>query len=245
MVHKADLYRMITDDHVCPYGIKARALLERQSDLELHDHALESREETDAFKEQHGVDTTPQVFIDGRRIGGYEDLKEHLGLPVRDDDATRYAPLTAAFGTSALMALAATWAATGTVLTWQSLRWFVAFSMCVLAIQKLRDLSSFTTGFVSYDLLARRVVRYAYVYPFLEAGAGILMIAGVLPWVSGPVALFIGTIGAASVIKAVYLEGRELQCACMGGDSQVPLGAISLTENLSMMAMGIVTLAGV
>jgi hypothetical protein len=51
--------------------------------------------------------------------------------------------------------------------------------------------------------------------------------------------LFIGTIGAYSVFKAVYVEKRELKCACVGGDSNVPLGFVSLTENLMMMLMGV------
>jgi len=63
------------------------------------------------------------------------------------------------------------------------------------------------------------------------------MIAGALNWISIPVALFIGTIGAASVFKAVYIDGRELKCACVGGSSNVPLGFVSLTENLMMIAM--------
>ena len=52
-------------------------------------------------------------------------------------------------------------------------------------------------------------------------------------------ALFIGTVGAVSVFKAVYIDKRELKCACVGGDSNVPLGFVSLTENLMMMVMGI------
>lgn len=62
-----------------------------------------------------------------------------------------------------------------------------------------------------------------------EAAAGIDM-AGVP---------FIGTVGAVSVVKAVYIDRRELKCACVGGDGQVPLGFVSLTENLLMVAMGL------
>ena len=80
---------------------------------------------------------------------------------------------------------------------------------------------------------------YAYVYPFAEALAGILMLAGVLVWVSAPIAFFIGTVGAISVYKAVYIDKRELKCACVGGDSDVPLGFVSLTENVLMVAMAI------
>ena len=53
------------------------------------------------------------------------------------------------------------------------------------------------------------------------------MIAGALNWISIPVALFIGGIGAVSVFKAVYIDRRELKCACVGGDSNVPLGFVS------------------
>ena len=93
--------------------------------------------------------------------------------------------------------------------------------------------------FLNYDLLAQRWVRYAYIYPFAEALAGVLMISGALMWVSIPVALFIGGIGAVSVFKAVYIDKRELKCACVGGDSNVPLGFVSLTENLMMIGMAV------
>jgi hypothetical protein len=95
--------------------------------------------------------------------------------------------------------------------------------------------------FLNYDLLAQRWVPYGRVYPFGEALAGVLMAGAVLPWISAPVALFIGTVGAVSVFKAVYVDKRELKCACVGGSSNVPLGFVSLTENLFMMGMGIWT----
>ena len=65
------------------------------------------------------------------------------------------------------------------------------------------------------------------------------MTAHALPWLSIPVALFIGGIGAVSVFYAVYVEKRELKCACVGGSSKVPLGFVSLTENLAMVGMAI------
>jgi hypothetical protein len=111
--------------------------------------------------------------------------------------------------------------------------------MCILALLKLRDVESFSNMFLGYDLLAQRWVRYSYIYPFGEGLAGVLMIVGALMWLAIPVALFIGTVGAVSVFKAVYVDRRELKCACVGGDSNVPLGFISLTENLMMVAMAV------
>jgi glutaredoxin len=234
----AQLYRTVTDQHICPFGLKSRDLLEREGYV-VDDHLLRTRAETDAFMVEHQVKTTPQSFIAGQRIGGYDDLRKHFGKAVHDPKAVTYQPVIAVFGMSALMAFAASWSAFGSFVTVRAAEWFIAFSMSILAILKLRDLEGFSNMFLGYDLLAQRVVRYSYVYPFAEALAGVLMIAGVLMWLSIPVALFIGTIGAVSVFKAVYIDKRELECACVGGDSNVPLGFISLTENLMMVAMSI------
>ena len=65
------------------------------------------------------------------------------------------------------------------------------------------------------------------------------MIAGVPALAISPFALFIGTIGAISVIKAVYIDKRDLKCACVGGNSKVPLGFVSLSENLAMIGAAI------
>ena len=237
-VRTAVLYRMVMPEHVCPWGLKAKDLL-RRSGYEVEDHHLTTREETDAFRTEHGVATTPQVFIGGIRVGGYDDLRRFLGKAVQDPKATSYRPVIVLFSLSALAALAASYAVSGELLTLRALQWFVALSMIVLAMLKLQDIEKFSAMFLNYDLLARRWVPYSYIYPYAEALAGVLMMAGAWTWLSAPVALFIGTIGAASVFKAVYIDKRELKCACVGGSSNVPLGFISLTENLFMIGMAI------
>ena len=236
----ATVYRMMMPGHVCPYGLKTVDLLKRNG-LKIDDHHLETREEVDAFKNEFGVETTPQTFIEGKRIGGYDDLREYFGKSRSQtaEDETSYQPVIAIFGIAFLLGLAISWYVFGTIFTVQAIEWFVSLSMALLAVQKLQDLRSFSTMFLNYDLLARRWVRYGFVYPFGEALAGILMVAHALPMISVPVSLFIGSVGAVSVFKAVYIEKRELKCACVGGNSNVPLGFVSLTENLFMIGMGL------
>lgn len=234
----AVLHRMVMPTHTCPYGLKALSLLKRRG-FAVDDHHLTSRAETDAFKAKYGVQTTPQVFIDGARIGGYDDLRRHFGLHVAEPGATSYRPVAALFAMTALLAMAASYAAIGSPFTARALQWFGGFSMATLALLKLQDVEKFSTMFLNYDLLAKRWVPYGKIYPFAEALAGVLMVAGALSWLSIPIALFIGSIGAVSVFKAVYIDKRELKCACVGGASSVPLGFISLTENLGMIAMGV------
>ncbi|ALC10372.1 MauE/DoxX family redox-associated membrane protein [Sphingopyxis sp. 113P3] len=233
---QAILYRMVMPDHICPYGLKAKHLLKSRG-FTVDDRWLTTREETDAFKAEQGVKTTPQTFIDGVRIGGYDDLRRHFGLKVADPDATSYKPVIALFAMTALMALAASFAVEGQAFTIRAAEWFISFSMVVLALLKLQDVDTFATMFLNYDLLARRWVPYARIYPFAEGLAGVLMTAHALPLLSIPIAWVIGTIGAVSVVKAVYIDKRVIKCACVGGSSKVPLGFVSLTENLMMIAM--------
>lgn len=234
----ATLHRMVMPGHTCPYGLKSKHLLESRGFI-VDDRWLTTRGETDAFKAEHGVKTTPQTFIDGVRVGGHDDLRRHFGLKVADPDATSYTPVIALFAMTALMALATSFSVYGDVLTLRAAEWFISFSMIVLALLKLQDVDKFATMFLNYDLLAKRWVPYGTIYPFAEGLAGVLMTAHALPWLSIPVALFIGGIGATSVFKAVYIDKRDIKCACVGGSSKVPLGFVSLTENVMMIAMAL------
>lgn len=234
----ARVYRMKTAEHLCPFGMKTVDLLKRKG-YQVDDHPLTSRDEIDAFKAQENVDTTPQTYIGEQRIGGYEEVREHLGMSVPSAKETSYRPVVAIFVTALLIGLAVSWVANGTLVAARMPEYAVATAMVLLGLQKLQDVESFSTMFLNYDLLAQRYVPYSYVYPYAETLAGVLMLAGALIWLAAPLALFIGTVGVVSVFKAVYIDKRELKCACVGGSSNVPLGFVSLTENIAMVLMGL------
>lgn len=234
----ARVYRMKTAEHMCPFGLKTVDLLKRKG-FEVDDHTLTSRDQIEAFKAQENVDTTPQVYIGDSRIGGYEELRKHLGLSVSNSKEKTYRPVLAIFAVAILIGLSISWVVQGSFLTARMPEYAVATAMVLLGLQKLQDVESFSNMFLNYDLLAQRYVPYSYVYPYAETLAGLLMLAGALTWFAAPLALFVGTVGAVSVFKAVYIDKRELKCACVGGNSNVPLGFVSLTENLVMIAMGL------
>lgn len=234
----AVIHRMVMKDHVCPWGLKALHMLESRG-FKVDDRHLTTREEIDAFKAKHGVTTTPQTFINGVRVGGYDDLKRYFGGKARASGETSYVPVITLFAMTGLAALALSTSIFGTPVTTRAAEWFIGLSMVVLALLKLQDVEKFSAMFLNYDLLSRRWVPYANLYPFLEGAAGVLMLSDTLLWLSVPLALFIGAEGAISVFKAVYVDKRELKCACVGGSSNVPLGFVSLTENLMMVAMAV------
>ncbi len=74
---RAVLYRMVLPDHICPFGVRAKQILQSEG-FEVDDHILRSREEVDAFKAERGVATTPLIEIDGETIGGSDDLERWL-----------------------------------------------------------------------------------------------------------------------------------------------------------------------
>jgi hypothetical protein len=110
---------------------------------------------------------------------------------------------------------------------------------CLLGVQKLQDVESFSTMLLGYDLLSTRWVCCAYNYPFAETIAGILIMSGQLVWAAAPLSILIGLEGLFPISKAVYVDGRELKCACVGGNSKFPLGVVSITESALMAAMGV------
>lgn len=74
---RAKLYRMVLEDHTCPFGVRAKQMLERHG-FEIEEHILSTREEVEAFKAQQGVPTTPQIFIGDEQIGGSDELEDYL-----------------------------------------------------------------------------------------------------------------------------------------------------------------------
>ncbi len=87
-----------------------------------------------------------------------------------------------------------------------------------------------------YDLLARRVPGYAFMYPFIELALGLAFLGGVTPaftqWATVIVFGF-GTLGVLSALR----RGLNVDCPCMGSILSVPLSTVTLTEDLSMVAM--------
>ncbi|MBB3348014.1 MULTISPECIES: glutaredoxin [unclassified Sphingomonas] len=77
MTQQATLYRMVLPDHVCPFGVRAKAMLE-QAGFNVDDQILATRDAVDRFEREQRVETTPQVFIDGERVGGSDELERWL-----------------------------------------------------------------------------------------------------------------------------------------------------------------------
>jgi hypothetical protein len=116
---------------------------------------------------------------------------------------------------------------------------FMGFFLVVFALLKLFDLSGFADGFQMYDLLARRVRAYAYLYPFLELALGLAYFSFWRPTTVYLATLILLGFGALGVVSALR-RGLDVNCACMGNTLKVPLSTVALVENLGMVAMALV-----
>ena len=161
--------------------------------------------------------------------------EEGRGSKVQD-----YWPLIALIGVSALGGLAIS--SGYDTLTMQSfMHAFMGVFLCFFALLKLFNPVAFKRGFTMYDLLARRVKRYAYVYPLLELGLGL----GYLSFWNPPI-VYVATIvlfgfGTLGVISALR-RGLDIDCPCMGSILSVPLSTVTLTEDVSMVVMAAILL---
>ena len=223
------LYRMSMPEHECPWGLKAIALLQERG-ISFEDHRLSTQAEVDSFKALHSVPTTPQIFSEDERIGGYTDLAAWLGADVESADYS-YTPVIAVFGTTLLMAL---------VMGDNVIQRFMGISICALAMLKLMDVDSFAASFVKYDLITQRWRGWGKIYPGVELLVGLGFLFNPSLTIAGWVALLIGIPGMASVIKAIYIDKLALNCACVGGNTKTPLGIISFSEYAMLSLMGFV-----
>ena len=113
---------------------------------------------------------------------------------------------------------------------------FIGLFFVVFSMFKFFDLEGFADGFHMYDLLAKRVRAYGYVYPFLELGLGLAYLARWRPEFIYPATILLLLFGAAGVFVALK-KGLDLECACMGTVLHVPLSTVALVEDLGMAAM--------
>lgn len=164
---------------------------------------------------------------------------------VRDDgrgsELSDYWPLIALIGVSALAGAAAA-AGLGELTSTTFMHSFMGVFLIVFALLKLFNPVAFKRGFTMYDLLARRMTAYAFVYPLIELGLGLAYLSFFQPtytYIATIVVFGFGTLGVISALR----RGLDIDCPCMGSILSVPLSTVTLTEDLAMIVMAAVLLA--
>lgn len=161
----------------------------------------------------------------------------HVRQDGRGKSISDYWPLIALVGVSVLA---------GAALTSQDVPWMAGFMgmfLVIFSLLKIFDLKGFRRGFKLYDLLARRFPNYALVYPFIELGLGLAFLSGIAPIATAWVTVVVFGFGTLGVISALQ-RGLDIDCPCMGSILSVPLSTVTLTEDLAMVGMAGLMIAG-
>lgn len=168
---------------------------------------------------------------------------EPMGAPAGADAKGSYAPLIVVLSLigAATAALSLRDYYAGELSVRESISYFMTAFFLVFAAFKLMDLRGFADGYSTYDLLARRVYPYGFLYPFMELGFGLTMLYGFQPawllWSEFGVMAFSG-LGVAMKLA----RHEKFQCACLGTFLKVPLTNVTLVEDFGMAALALAML---
>jgi YHS domain-containing protein len=177
-------------------------------------------------------DDSAETGAAGRRGGAGSEKVRQQG---RGSKWTDYLPLIVIVALT-LASASARQAAYG---GWNWMSWmhdFMGFFLVVFSMFKFFNMEGFADGFQMYDLLAKPVRAYAYIYPFIELGLGLGYLARWHPAVIYAATLTVMIFGSLGVINALR-KGLDVECACMGTVLSVPLSTVALLEDLGMAAM--------
>ena len=123
----------------------------------------------------------------------------------------------------------------------QSMVYFMAGFFLVFSGFKLIDLPGFAEGYSTYDLLAKKIFAYGYIYPFLELLLGLLY-AGGFGVAIVHIAAFILMVFSGIGVAIKVIKHEKFQCACLGTFLKVPLTKITLIEDFGMASMALIML---
>jgi copper chaperone CopZ len=162
------------------------------------------------------------------------------GQPAEPPTATTYYPLLllVAFliGVVALVELRA-----GSFVWHRAMGNFMGAFFLAFSFFKLLDLRGFADSYRSYDVVARRVPAYGYVYPFVELLLGVAYVTGFQPFATNLVTLVVMAVSSIGVIQSL-LHKRKIRCACLGTVFNLPMSTVTLVEDGLMVAMAAVAL---
>jgi copper chaperone CopZ len=190
--------------------------------------------------ERHIDTTTLQAAV--KKAGNYS-ISDAPAQPVRQQEplaeeaagGDSYFPIFLLFGyilgTTGLIQLSA-----GVFSPQVWMRHFMAGFFLVFSFFKLLNLKGFAEGYSTYDVIAKKLPAYGFVYPFIELLLAAAFITGFHPMLTNAATLLVMAVSAVGVVQSL-LKKTRFQCACLGTVIKLPLSKVTLFEDLLMVAM--------
>ena len=122
-----------------------------------------------------------------------------------------------------------------------AMRIFMGGFFLIFSFFKLLDVQGFADSYSMYDLIAKRVKAWGYIYIFVELSLGLLYAANVLPKLTNGITLVVMSVSLIGVVQSV-LNKRRIRCACLGAIFNLPMSTLTIIEDGLMIGMSLLML---
>ncbi|NBG66892.1 heavy-metal-associated domain-containing protein [Acidiluteibacter ferrifornacis] len=120
----------------------------------------------------------------------------------------------------------------------QWMRHFMAGFFLVFSFFKMLNLKAFAESYIMYDVVARKIPVWAYIYAFIELALGIAYLIDYNPFVTNLATFLVMTVSIIGVLQTV-LNKKQIQCACLGAVFNLPMSTVTIIEDGLMIAMSL------
>ncbi|MFY7963829.1 MAG: heavy-metal-associated domain-containing protein [Chitinophagaceae bacterium] len=121
------------------------------------------------------------------------------------------------------------------------MQYFMAGFFLVFSFFKMLNLKGFADSYKMYDVVAKQVPVWAYLYPFIELALGIAYTINLNPFITNVITLVVMNISIIGVLKSVLYK-EKIQCACLGAVFNLPMSTVTIIEDALMIAMSAIML---
>jgi copper chaperone CopZ len=118
----------------------------------------------------------------------------------------------------------------------ETMQYFMAGFFLVFSFFKLLNLKGFAESYVMYDVLAKRIPVWAYLYAFVELALGIAYLINFNPIITNTITFVVMSISIIGVLQSV-LNKKKMQCACLGAVFNLPMSTVTIIEDALMIVM--------
>lgn len=118
----------------------------------------------------------------------------------------------------------------------QWMRHFMAGFFLVFSFFKLLNLKGFAESYAMYDVVAKRLPAWGYIYAFVELGLGIAFLINFNPLITNGATIVVMSISIVGVLQTV-LNKKKIQCACLGAVFNLPMSTVTIIEDALMIVM--------
>lgn len=118
----------------------------------------------------------------------------------------------------------------------EAMRIFMSGFFLAFSFFKMLDLAGFADSYATYDIIAKKIRGWGFVYPFIELALGIAFAINFSPVITNTITLLVMTVSIVGVLQGV-LSKRKIQCACLGAVFNLPMSTVTIIEDGLMIAM--------